>query len=342
MRELVATVLARADRRESEWHGETHWQCVASTGLELAAATPGADPQLALLFGLLHDTRRVNEHVDPGHGPRAAAFARELHGEGLLLGVTGDRLELLARAIERHSDGLVDADPTVAVCWDADRLHLPRVGIVPDPALFSTEVARSDDCARRAAAARAGEVDIGWEALARALARGPILQSYRVAGRFFAGEYPGARDEAVAAKRLALFDDVDVFVDLTDGDDGLAPYEQLLGGFGGSGAAGRPRAQRRVAVPVPDLSVPDEPTLVRALDAIDGALEQGLGVYLHCWGGIGRTGTVVGCWLVRHGASGPAALDRIAELHGATPDGARRSPETEAQREAVLGWSPGR
>jgi protein-tyrosine phosphatase len=81
---------------------------------------------------------------------------------------------------------------------------------------------------------------------------------------------------------------------------------------------------------------------VRALGASDSAREQGLGVYLHCWGGIGRTGTVVGCWLVRHGASGSAALDRIAELHGATPDGARRSPETEAQREAVLGWSPAR
>ena len=334
MQDLVATVLTRAERRESQWHGETHWQCVASTGMELAGATPGSDPQLAFLFGLLHDTRRVNEHRDPGHGQRAAAFARELHDEGLLVGVTSARLEVLARAIELHSDGLVDDDPTVAVCWDADRLHLPRVGIEPDPELFSTKVARGDEWARRAAAMRADGALAGWDSLLSGLARGPIAQSYRVAGRLFAGEYPGA-SEARAAEPLAVFGGVDVFVDLTHEADGLTPYESLLGLRAAGGA-------RRIAVPVPDFSVPDESTLVRALDAIDAALERGLTVYVHCWGGIGRTGTVVGCWLVRHGASGEAALARIAELHGATPAGARSSPETEGQRQAVLGWVRGR
>ncbi len=332
MRELVATVLTRAERRESQWHGETHWQCVASTGMELAEATPGADPQLAFLFGLLHDTRRVNEFRDPGHGPRAAEFARELHDEGLLVGVTSARLEVLVRAIELHSDGLVDDDPKVAVCWDADRLHLPRVGIQPDPDLYSTAIARTEEWALRAEAARAGEVAVGWDVLGRALGRGPIPQSYRVAGRLFAGEYPGAADEALAAERLAAFAGVDVFVDLTHEDDGLAPYEPLLAST----------AARRIAVPVADFSVPDEGTLAGALDAIDAAFEDGQAVYVHCWGGIGRTGTVVGCWLVRHGASGEAALARIAELHGATPNGVRRSPETDAQRQAVLGWVRGR
>ena len=35
-------------------------------------------------------------------------------------------------------------------------------------------------------------------------------------------------------------------------------------------------------------------------------------VYVHCWGGIGRTGTVVGCWLVRHGMTGDEALAEFA------------------------------
>jgi len=30
-----------------------------------------------------------------------------------------------------HSDGAVDADPTIQTCWDADRLDLGRVGIKP-------------------------------------------------------------------------------------------------------------------------------------------------------------------------------------------------------------------
>ena len=43
------------------------------------------------------------------------------------------------------------------------------------------------------------------------------------------------------------------------------------------------------------------------LDAIDVALAQGRTVDVRCWGRIGRTGAVVGCWLVRHGLTGDGA-----------------------------------
>ena len=92
---------------------------------------------MIFLFALLHDSMRENDSVDPGHGPRAAAFAIELHGEGLL-GTTPAQLETLRYACFEHTNGLVSADPTVGTCWDADRLDLPRVGIQPDPARFST------------------------------------------------------------------------------------------------------------------------------------------------------------------------------------------------------------
>ena len=72
------------------------------------------------------------------------------------------------------------------------------------------------------------------------------------------------------------------------------------------------------------------------LDAIDAALGNGKTIYLHCLGGVGRTGTVVGCWLVRHGHTGDAALDRIAELFGASGLATKHhhsSPETREQRE---------
>ena len=97
----------------------------------------GGDPELVFLFGLLHDTRRENEHVDPGHGPRAAEYVRELATAGRLE-LAPARLELLCGAIAEHPNGLVTGDPTVGACWDADRLHLPRVSIEPDPARFST------------------------------------------------------------------------------------------------------------------------------------------------------------------------------------------------------------
>ena len=100
--------------------------CSATTGLDLAAET-GADPQIVFAFGLFHDTRRENESHDPGHGPRAAVFARELHRDGDLL-LDAERLELLCLALELHADGQVSAHPTVGTCWDADRLHLGRLG----------------------------------------------------------------------------------------------------------------------------------------------------------------------------------------------------------------------
>jgi uncharacterized protein len=138
---LVEDVLPRAWRRDSVLHGEEHWRCVTATGLSLGSSTAGVDRILVFCFGLLHDTRRENEAVDPGHGPRAAAFATELRLEGVLR--LGDaRFASLAEALRLHSAGEVSGDPTIGTCWDADRLHLPRVSIEPDPAFLSTTAAR--------------------------------------------------------------------------------------------------------------------------------------------------------------------------------------------------------
>ena len=84
---------------------------------------------------------------------------------------------------------------------------------------------------------------------------------------------------------------------------------------------------------IPDYAVPTPSHLTAILDTLDAALTAGHTVYLHCHGGRGRTGTVVGCWLVRHGMTGEQALARIAELRGD-----RESPETDDQRAYVLNW----
>jgi uncharacterized protein len=159
---VVESVLSGAWRRSSTVHGEEHWRCVAATGLALADGLGAGDRELVLLFGLLHDTRRENEHVDPGHGPRAVAYARELVDAGVLT-LSGSRLELLCHAIDEHSNGLVSEDATVGSCWDADRLHLPRVSIQPDPARFSTALAHGSEPLTAAARVRAAPP--GWDEL---------------------------------------------------------------------------------------------------------------------------------------------------------------------------------
>jgi len=56
-----------------------------------------------------------------------------------------------------------------------------------------------------------------------------------------------------------------------------------------------------------------------------------------CWGGVGRTGVIVGCWSARHG--GQPALARLRELWKQCPKSQNRgSPETAAQEKYVAGW----
>lgn len=96
---------------------------------------------MARLFALLHDCRRQNEGRDPEHGVRAAEFAQELYNIGML-GLDSGQLATLKYAMIHHNGGQVSGDPTIGVCWDADRLDLPRVGTTPNIDLMSTQYAR--------------------------------------------------------------------------------------------------------------------------------------------------------------------------------------------------------
>ncbi|MCB0062421.1 MAG: dual specificity protein phosphatase family protein [Caldilineaceae bacterium] len=157
-------------------------------------------------------------------------------------------------------------------------------------------------------------------------------------GRLMAGEYPGAYHAAVARARLQAHLDAGItyFLDLTHPADGLTPYAEILQEQMAY-TRGQVRYQRRS---IPDMSVPSRQQMVEILDTIDAALAQNQVVYLHCWGGIGRTGTVVGCYLVRHGLTGEAALAQLDAWWQTVEKVVRspRSPETDAQVAMILGW----
>ena len=94
-------------------------------------------------FSLLHHTQRRNERRDPSHGRRAARYAKFLRG--VWFDLPDKEMELLTEALKYHSDGYTEADITVQVCWDADRLDLGRVGIKPAPHRLCTASAKSVD-----------------------------------------------------------------------------------------------------------------------------------------------------------------------------------------------------
>jgi uncharacterized protein len=161
---LVNAVLARSTGKNSSIHGESHWQRVAAAALALLPDAPEADPALVFLFALFHDSMRLNDGNDPMHGSRRAALARELRGGEFDL--EDAEMDLLAFACEEHTNGGVGPDPTVGVCWDADRLNLWGVGIKPDPRFLSTQAARSEE--RIAWARDLQQEHFAWKDLNRA------------------------------------------------------------------------------------------------------------------------------------------------------------------------------
>jgi uncharacterized protein len=120
-------------------HGPDHWKRVEANGLVLAKET-GADVMVVRLFALFHDSRRENEFTDPEHGRRGSSYARELRG--IHFQINDAQFDLLETACIWHTDGKHHLDPTIGTCWDADRLDLGRVGIIPDPKYMSTDLGR--------------------------------------------------------------------------------------------------------------------------------------------------------------------------------------------------------
>lgn len=175
----------------------------------------------------------------------------------------------------------------------------------------------------------------------------PIADSYWVLwppaepARLLAGEYPGAKVTAEAEAKIGklLEAGVTLFIDLTEaGEYNLRPYADLAQQL--ATRANRSVSYRRLSIP--DVSVPSPIKMKEILDTIDQALVRGETIYVHCYGGIGRTGTVIGCWLARHGLGGEEALAYISHWRAGTPDGWRTSPETAAQRQMVTSWPDGR
>jgi hypothetical protein len=166
----------------------------------------------------------------------------------------------------------------------------------------------------------------------------PIDTYWVIPGKLIAGEYPGTRliyDPLLARKLDYLLEHkVSYFLDLTEPGE-LTPYDEKL--FEEAGWMGYQVEYHRF--PIPDYGVPSRVKMNELLDTLDAAMQAGQVVYLHCWGGIGRTGTLVGCYLVRHGLTGEQALARLAALRSGLPDAWRRSPESDSQWQMVLEWN---
>lgn len=180
----------------------------------------------------------------------------------------------------------------------------------------------------------------------------PIVASYWVVeGWLLASEYPGDKREEICRQKLLAFIEAGIasFIDLTFPDEGLKPYAEAMAELSGGRV-------RRLSYPIVDMGVPSTEALDLILDAIDAELDAGRASCVHCYGGIGRTGTVIGAWLKRRFAAheGRALIGVVdedgrfagrrrlglAELWRMNPKSAiyRYSPQTPEQRAMVKAW----
>lgn len=84
--------------------------------------------------------------------------------------------------------------------------------------------------------------------------------------------------------------------------------------------------------PVPDFAAPTEKQLEKIIGFINECVSEGKPVAVSCRAGVGRTGTVLACYLVSAGFSPEAALEEVRRKRGA-------GLETPEQKEAVRNWA---
>ncbi len=167
----------------------------------------------------------------------------------------------------------------------------------------------------------------------------PIAEAYWVApGRFLAGEHPAKFDEVMTRKRIdALIEaGFDTFIDLTHANETF-PYTAIL--LEEAYVYDVEAAHHRF--PIGDFGLPTPKMMNAILDKIEESLQAGRKIYLHCWGGIGRTGTTVGCYLVRQGKTAEEALEQLSAWWREVPKSHYHphSPETGEQVNFIRTWA---
>lgn len=168
----------------------------------------------------------------------------------------------------------------------------------------------------------------------------PFPKSYwAVPGKLLAGEYPGALLPEAAGQRIAALYACGIrhVINLMEANEvnyqgqPFAPYIEQMRAQGAE-----PVGWERFAIR--DGAIPTQKLMAQILDAIDAATARGGTVYVHCWGGKGRTGTVIGCYLIRHRLAAPEdALEMITRLRKNIQP-FQDSPETAEQRAFVRAW----
>ena len=175
----------------------------------------------------------------------------------------------------------------------------------------------------------------------------PFARSYWVVqDKFLAGYYPGDIDPFEMERKLRglISTGIRYVINLMeetehDWHGGLfVPYRHHLEKYAQEKGVSITCVRR----PIVDMYIPSRELMEDILNEIDLAVKTAKPVYVHCLGGKGRTGTVVGCYLMRHGiAAGQTVFETIQRLRRNDPEARFSSPESTSQRHMVMNWKKG-
>ncbi|MCC6545553.1 dual specificity protein phosphatase family protein [Candidatus Sumerlaeota bacterium] len=88
---------------------------------------------------------------------------------------------------------------------------------------------------------------------------------------------------------------------------------------------------RYLHLPVEDFTAPTPEQMQQFTTFVDQVRAEGGAVMVHCFAGVGRTGTMLAAYLVKEGMTAQQAIDRVRELRPG-------SIETHQQEDAVADW----
>jgi protein-tyrosine phosphatase len=168
----------------------------------------------------------------------------------------------------------------------------------------------------------------------------PFPESYWVIpGLFLAGQAPSGYDEEESRTNISALirAGIDVIIDLTQPGETYFAYPSILI----DEASQHQKSVVYKNYPIKDRMISAPTVMKKILDEIDTQTKQGRRVYVHCLAGIGRTGTVVGCYLVRHGMNNEEVLGEIQHMRKDVPTAWVRSPESDEQVKLIQSWRKG-
>jgi alanine transaminase len=163
----------------------------------------------------------------------------------------------------------------------------------------------------------------------------------------FADAGPARGPEVGRENLRALLDaDIDTFVCL---QDELPPQGEMpAGGIGGflrydteiaalaEEAGSDPRGLEFVKFSIVDMTVPTQDYLVEIVADLEERVRRGRNLYIHCWGGRGRAGTVGAALMAAlYEADGSEILELVQAGYSSRGFDDYKSPETMDQRRTV-------